>query len=248
VLRGERDPCEDDVVAQLQDMLARQLEAETADGEELFDATQNARVVLAAEQYYRIMYKGSNESWNLRDRHMFETLQALFAKRGPGAKAVVWAHNSHVGDASATEMGWRGQFNIGELSKTAWRDRAVTVGFGTDRGGVAAADDWDEPMQVKSVLASRLDSYERLFRDSGVPRSLTDMHDRPELREALAKPRLERAIGVIYRPETERQSHYFDAVLPEQFDAYVWFEETSAVTPLPTDRPHGVPDTYPFGV
>ena len=248
VLSGERDPCEDGVVAQLRDILARRLDYAAKDGEDFVDAAQNARVIHAAEQYYRIMYRGSNDSWNLRDRHMFETLQHVMARRGPDAKAVVWAHNSHIGNAAATSMGWRGQFNIGELCRTAFRDDAVLVGFGTDRGIVAAADDWDEPMQLKTIVPSRPDSYERVFRHTGVARSLTDLRPDGEVRTVLSQTRLERAIGVIYRPETELQSHYFEAVLPEQFDAYVWFEETSAVTPLPAERPHGVPETYPFGV
>lgn len=248
VLTGERDPCEDAVVEQLGELLARQFDYEKEDGEDFFDAAQNARIVRAAEQYYRIMYRGSNESWNLRDRHMFETLERLLEAGGPDARIVVWAHNSHVGDASATEMGWRGEFNIGELCKTAYRSEAVSIGFGTDHGTVMAADDWDGPNEVKTVLPSRPDSYERVFRTAGVMRSLTDLRDDGEVREALSQPRLERAIGVIYRPESERYSHYFDAVLPEQFDAYVWFEQTSAVTPLPTERPHGVPETYPFGL
>jgi erythromycin esterase-like protein len=194
------------------------------------------------------MYRGSNDSWNLRDRHMFETLQHVMARRGPAARAVVWAHNSHIGDAAATSMGWRGQFNIGELCRTAFRDEAILIGFGTDRGVVAAADDWDEPMQLKTVLPSRPDSYERVFRHTSIARSLTDLRPQGDVRTTLSQPRLERAIGVIYRPETELQSHYFEAVLPEQFDAYVWFEETTAVTPLPAARPQGVPETYPFGV
>jgi erythromycin esterase-like protein len=196
------------------------------------------------------MYRGSTESWNLRDRHMFDTLSNLLRVRGPDAKAVVWAHNSHIGNAAATAMGWQGEFNIGELCRTAFGDDAVLIGFGTDRGTVAAASDWDAPMEVKTVLPARPDSYERVFRRSGIARSLTDWRraDRGALREALARPRLERAIGVIYRPETEFYSHYFEAVLSDQFDAYVWFEETKAVTPLGSERPHGVPDTYPFGV
>jgi erythromycin esterase-like protein len=161
---------------------------------------------------------------------------------------VVWAHNSHIGDAAATSMGWRGQFNIGELCRTAFRDDAVLIGFGTDRGTVAAADDWDAPMKIKTVLPSRPDSYERVFRNTGLVRSLTDLRENRDIRAILSEVRLERAIGVIYRPETELQSHYFEAVLPEQFDAYVWFEETSAVSPLPSERPHGVPETYPFGI
>ena len=250
VLRGEHDACEDAVVAQLGEILGKRLQYSRESGEDYLDAAQNARIVLAAEQYYRIMYRGSTESWNLRDRHMFNTLQHLLEARGAHAKAIVWAHNSHIGNAAATAMGWQGEFNIGELCKTAYGEEAALIGFGTDRGTVAAADDWNEPMQVMRVLPSRPDSYERVFRQTGIARSLTDLrHPRQsEVMELLSKPRLERAIGVVYRPETEFYSHYFEAALPEQFDAYVWFEETRAVTPLASVRPHGMPDTYPFGL
>jgi erythromycin esterase-like protein len=248
VLTGQHDPCEDKVVEQLSELLNHQVDYATNGGDDFFDAAQNARVVRAAEQYYRIMYRGHNDSWNLRDQHMFDTLQALLDHRGPQAKAVVWAHNSHIGNAAATEMGWQGQYNIGQLAKAAWKDRAIAIGFGTDHGTVAAADDWDEPMQIKTVLPSRPDSYERVFRHTGVPRSLLDLREHGQARSALQTPRLERAIGVIYRPETERQSHYFKAVLPDQFDGFVWFEQTRAVTPLPTNIPYGTPETFPFGV
>ena len=250
VLYGGEDPCEEEAVKTLRELLDKRLDYLRRDGEAFFDAVQNARIVRAAEQYYRIMYRGSTESWNLRDRHMFDTLSNLLQARGPEAKAVVWAHNSHIGNAAATAMGWQGEFNIGELCRTAYGDDAALIGFGTDRGTVAAASDWDGPMEIKRVLPSRPDSYERVFRQTGIARSLTDLRlaDRAELRELLSRPRLERAIGVIYRPETEFYSHYFEAVLPDQFDAYVWFEETKAVTPLGTERPQGVPDTYPFRV
>ena len=250
---GQKKPCEQALLDQLTDLLNKRLAYTEADGgEAYFDAVQNARIVRAAEHYYRIMYEGSTESWNLRDRHMFDTLQAVLARRGEGAKAVVWAHNSHIGNAAATAMGWQGEFNIGELCRTAYRDEAVLIGFGTDRGTVAAASDWDSPMEIKTVRPSRPDSHERVFRNAGVARSLTDWrpHDRAELREILAKPRLERAIGVVYRPETELYSHYFEAVLSEQFDAFVWFEETKAVTALDAGhrRPQDAPETYPFGL
>ena len=250
VLYGDKKPCEQKLLDQLQELLEKRLEYAQRDGEDFFDAVQNARVVRAAEHYYRIMYQGSTESWNLRDRHMFDTLQALLDRRGNQGKAVVWAHNSHIGNAAATAMGWQGEFNIGELCRTAFRDEAVLIGFGTDRGTVAAASDWDEPMEIKTVLPSRPDSHERIFRDTGIPCSLTDWRrdDRRELRDLLSEARLERAIGVVYRPETERSSHYFEAVLGEQFDAFIWFEETSAVTPIKGGRPHGAPDTYPFGL
>jgi erythromycin esterase-like protein len=249
VLYGARDTCEDEAVAQLSELLSHRLDYLRDDGEAFFDAAQNARIVRAAEQYYRIMYRGSRESWNLRDRHMFDTLQALLRHRGDG-KAVVWAHNSHIGNAAATAMGWEGEFNVGELCRTAYGDDAVLIGFGTDRGTVAAASDWDAPMEIKSVRAAREDSYEYAFRKAGLSRSLTEWRGtaRNALADVLGQSMLERAIGVVYRPESERTSHYFEAVLAEQFDAYVWFEETRAVTPLPAARPRGVPETYPFGV
>jgi erythromycin esterase-like protein len=245
-----KSPCEDGVVAELRALLESRLDYVRRDGESFFNATQNARIVLAAEHYYRLMYRSSRDSWNLRDRHMFETLLRLLEARGGDAKAVVWAHNSHIGNAAATSMGWQGEFNIGELCRSAFGNSAALIGFGTDRGKVAAASDWDGPMEVKTVVPARADSYERVFRQTGVERSLTDWrgsHKR-ELRDVLSEPRLERAIGVIYRPETELSSHYFQAVLSDQFDAYVWFEQTSAVTPLSGGRPHGAPDTYPFGL
>ncbi|MBA1274495.1 erythromycin esterase family protein [Stutzerimonas azotifigens] len=243
--------CEEAVIAQLRDLLDQRLTYMQADGEGFFHAEQNARVVMAAEQYYRTMYRGSNDSWNLRDRHMFDTLKALLEHRGDDAKAVVWAHNSHIGNAAATAMGWGGEFNIGELCRTAFGNQAVLLGMATDRGRVAAASNWDEPMQVKQVRPSRPDSWEQLFLKAGHPVSLTDWRAGrdPELRSALAQARLERAIGVIYRPETELHSHYFRAVLADQFDALLWFEQTDAVTPLGPEDPQqdGVPDTYPSG-
>jgi erythromycin esterase-like protein len=197
------------------------------------------------------MYYGAAESWNLRDRHMFETLEQLLKWRGRSSKAIVWAHNSHVGDAAATDMGVvRGEINIGQLCRERFGKAAVLIGFGTDRGTVAAATDWDGPMEIKQVRPAHPDSYERLCRDSGVDRFLVDLREgqSPNLRRGLLYPRLERAIGVIYRPETELASHYFDASLPRQFDAYLWFEETRAMTPLPTTQRAGVPETYPFGL
>jgi erythromycin esterase-like protein len=248
VMGGET--CEKEVRAQLVTLLERRLDYAERDGDSFFNAAQNARIVRAAEQYYRIMYEGSRESWNLRDRHMFDTLQALLRHRGPDAKAVVWAHNSHIGNAAATSMGWEGEFNIGELCRTAYGNDLVSIGFGTDRGTVAAASDWDSPMELKTVRPAREDSFEHLFHRTGLSRSLTDWRatHRGELREILLEPRLERAIGVVYRPETELLSHYFRAVLSEQFDAYVWFDTTKAITPLLNEPSEGTPETYPFGL
>ena len=243
--------CEKAVLRALRELLARQTEYMAGDGEGFMDAAQNARLVAAAERYYRVMYYGSRESWNLRDRHMFETLQRLLEWRGPTSKAVVWAHNSHIGDASATEMGVvREEVNLGCLARGEWGDQVRLIGFGTDHGTVAAASDWDGAMEIKQVRPSGEDSYERLCLNSGVDAFLLDLREEvhSELRYELLSPRLERAIGVIYRPETELLSHYFEAALPQQFDAWVWFSETHAVAPLPSEAPNGMPDTYPFGL
>jgi erythromycin esterase-like protein len=245
---GGRPGCEDRAVDQLRALLARRLD-DLGKREAWFDAVQNARIVRAAERYYRAMYRSSTESWNLRDRHMFETLQALLAHRGDGAKAVVWAHNSHVGNAAATAMGWQGEFNIGELCRMAYGDAAVLIGFGTDTGTVAAASDWGADMQIKTVRPARPDSYEHAFRATGLSPTLTDWRTRNhDLARLLRAPLLERAIGVVYRPETERLSHYFEAVLADQFDAWVWFEQTRAVTPLGHEHVRGSPETWPFGL
>ena len=163
----------------------------------------------------------------------------------------MWAHNSHIGNAAATEMGVvRDELNLGQLCRERFGTAAALIGFGTDRGTVAAASDWDGPVEIKQVRPSYPGSYERLCRDGGVGRFLLDLrkgqHD--ALRHELLAPRLERFIGVIYRPETELESHYSEASLPQQFDAYVWFEESNAVTPLPTKRREGMPETYPFGL
>ena len=241
------DTCEQVVTEQLIALLKKRLAYSARDGEQFFNAAQNARIIRAAERYYRAMYHGARELWNLRDRHMFDTLQSLLAHR-PGGKAIVWAHNSHVGNAAATSMGWEGEFNIGELCRTAFGNGMVAIGFGTDRGTVAAASDWDSPMEIKSVLPAREDSFEYLFRRAGHARALYDWRNRPDLQSLLAEPRLERAIGVVYRPDTELLSHYFRAVLSDQFDAMVWFETSRAVTPLQLEHASGRTETYPFGL
>ena len=249
-LTGSYRSCEEDVVRMLTDLLERQEEYVAADGERFLDAMQNARLVANAERYYRSMYYGSRTSWNLRDTHMFDTLSLLLDHHGADAKAVIWAHNSHIGDAAATEMSARGETNLGRLCREEFGEAVYSVGFGTHAGTVAAASDWDGPMEVKIVRPSLPQSYERLMHDTGVGRFLLDLSDdgETELFDALSRPRLERAIGVIYRPETERMSHYFEAVLPRQFDEYVWLDSTRAVTPLATDELEDMPDTYPFGL
>ncbi|MGC2463480.1 MAG: protein-L-isoaspartate(D-aspartate) O-methyltransferase [Steroidobacteraceae bacterium] len=249
-LTGAYRTCENEVVQMLEDILHKQSDYAAHDGERFMDAVQNARLVTDAERYYRIMYYGSRASWNLRDNHMFETLKTLLNFHGAAAKAIVWAHNSHVGDAAATEMSVRGEYNIGHLCREEFGNAAYSIGFGTHAGTVAAASQWDGPMEVKTVLPSLKQSYERLCHDTGRPQFMLPLRGRSagEVRNRLAKPRLERAIGVIYRPETELASHYFQAVLPVQFDEYIWFNQTRAVTPLATRELEGLPDTYPFGL
>ena len=243
--------CEEKVVEQCRALLAKRLELSGKDGDSFFDAAQNARLVASAEEYYRIMYYGGAESWNLRDRHMFETLENVLAAQGPDAKAIVWAHNSHIGDARATDMGQRrGELNLGQLCRERWGDGAALIGFGTHTGTVSAATDWDGEREVKRVRLSREDSYERLFHEAGVSPALIDLSPgrHEALRNRLMQPRRERFIGVIYRPETELQSHYGRAILPQQFDAWCWFDETEALEPLGPE-PHGGPaETFPFGL
>ncbi|MFW6200744.1 MAG: erythromycin esterase family protein, partial [Gemmatimonadota bacterium] len=255
VLSGRFDECEDEVMAMLRDLLEARMSYIRRDGNRFVDAIQNARLVANAERYYRSMYRGSVSSWNLRDQHMFETLELLLSVYGAGSRGVVWAHNSHLGNAAHTEMGERGEHNVGQLCREEFGDDAYLVGFGTHTGTVAAASDWDEPMEVMEVQASHPRSYERVGHDSGVERFLLPLRnpDDPELRTRLEEMRLERAIGVIYRPRTELQSHYFRASLPNQFDEWIWFDESEAVTPIGEKTAEeleemGLPDTYPFGV
>ena len=247
-LAGRYRECETDVAAMLSDMLRKRADYSARDGERFADAVHNARVVANAERYYRVMYYGAEESWNLRDRHMFETLEELLRARGPRARAVVWEHNSHIGDARHTEMSARGELNLGQLCREKYGAAAYLVGFGTDSGTVAAADDWDGPMKIKDVRPSHAESYERQCHESAVASFFLPLNQDQELRRQLLVPRLERAIGVIYRPQTELASHYFQAVLPLQFDEYCWFDRTSAVRPLDTTRMKGMPETYPFGL
>jgi erythromycin esterase-like protein len=243
--------CEVGAIQMLGELIQRRMDCMGEECEEWLDAAANARLIRNAEQYYRAMYYGSAESWNLRDTHMFETLCQLLEAKGPDSKAIVWAHNSHIGNAAHTEMGQvREELNIGQLTKERFGEKARLIGFGTHSGTVAAADNWDEEMEVMRVRPSLAGSYERLCHDSGVSRFLLDLRQgvNEDVAEALMEARLERFIGVIYRPETERWSHYAEAVLPNQFDAWVWFDETSALTPLPGEQLPGEDETYPFGL
>jgi erythromycin esterase-like protein len=248
--------CEVGVLQMLRDLLQKQVDCFAEECDEWLDAAANARLVKNAEAYYRVMYHGSAESWNLRDTHMFETLNVILDAKGPASKAIVWAHNSHIGNAAFTDMGQaRDEINIGQLAKERFGGQARLIGFGTHTGTVAAADDWDEPMRIKQVRPSLPGSYEQVSHESGVERFLLDLRQEEadsRLTAALMEPRLERFIGVIYRPQTERWSHYSQAILPRQFDGWVWFDETSAVTPLAGEQRPGEmsreDETYPFGL
>jgi protein-L-isoaspartate(D-aspartate) O-methyltransferase len=250
VLTRDFRKCEQAVLEQCRALLEKQLEYARRDGESFLDAVQNARLIASAERYYRIMYYGGAESWNLRDTHMFETLRHVLDAGGATSKAVVWAHNSHIGDARYTEMGaLREELNIGQLCREHFGTNAALIGFGTHAGTVAAASDWGGDLEIKQVLPSHRESYERLCHDSSMPCFGLDFGRDEAVRGQLLQPRLERFIGVIYRPDTELMSHYAEASLPQQFDAFVWFDETTAVTPLgPEHARAGVPDTYPFGL
>jgi erythromycin esterase-like protein len=247
-------PCERQVVAELVDLRQRSGQLLATDGwmaeDEYFFAEQNARLVRNAEEYYRQMYKAEVSSWNLRYRHMAETLQALRAHLDAqlgGAKVVVWEHNSHVGDARATEMRLRGELNVGQLARLRWPDECFLVGFTTDHGTVTAASDWGGPTERKRVRPALAGSYEHTFHSSAHERFFLPLAGAPEL----DGPRLERAIGVIYRPHTERASHWFHANLRAQFDAVVHIDRTSAVEPLERTvlwDEGEPPETYPTGL
>jgi erythromycin esterase-like protein len=255
VVSGREESCERGVLDQLLELQQKQAEYSSNDTrlpeDAHFFAVQNARLVANAERYYRTMFRGGPDSWNLRDSHMAETLDALFdhldEPRRP-SKVVVWAHNSHVGDARYTEMGRRGQLTLGQLARERYDRNAYLVGLTTYEGTVTAASDWGAPALVKRVIPGREDAYEAELHDAGLRRDLLLFETGLEVDAR----RLERAIGVIYRPETERQSHYFQAEMARQFDAVVHLDRTQALWPLDRDPgwiPEGeAPETYPFGV
>jgi erythromycin esterase-like protein/predicted phosphoribosyltransferase len=249
--------CEEEVVNQLLELQRRAADRMRRGGaldDHLFYAEQNARLVKNAEAYYRSVFLEAVSSWNLRDRHMAETLDALVSyldRKAGRAKIAVWEHNSHLGDARATEMGRRGELNVGQLTREKYADDTVLIGFTTHRGTVTAASDWGGSAERKRVRPALGGSYEALFHASGRDRFLLIMDDSDVIARQLGAPRLERAIGVIYRPETERQSHYFRARLPDQFDAVLHFDETCAVEPLETTEAWEageLPETFPFAV
>ncbi|KAI1858832.1 uncharacterized protein JN550_012394 [Neoarthrinium moseri] len=248
---------EREVVQMLRDLLARRVEYSDAtwNGEEFHGSEQNAQLVVDAEHYYKSMYYGRDETWNLRDTHMFRTLSRLLKHRGPKSKAVVWAHNSHIGDARATSMGWaEGELSIGQLCKEAFGKQALSIGCGTNTGTVAAANQWDGDMQVKNMKPGLPGSVEELMHDTGISNFALDLRQdfcSEMLRQKLRRRRLERFIGVIYRPETERQSHYSTVILPDQFDGFLWFDKTRHVGSLEVHQPQTkleFGETWPFGL
>jgi erythromycin esterase-like protein len=255
---GVTRSCEDQAVQQLLEVQrGRSALGKRGGGvpeDELFYAEQNARLVRNAEEYYRTMFRGRVESWNLRDRHMTETLEALIthlSRSGRRARVVVWEHNSHIGDARATEMGQLGEWNVGQLTRERMGAEALLIGFTTYSGTVTAATDWDGPAEPKRVRPALPESFEALFHTVGIPDFLLPLRGDSKMAEALEKPRLERAIGVIYRPQTERASHYFEARLTDQFDAVIHMDETHAVEPL--DEVTGAsspdaPESFPSGL
>ncbi|MGH9627131.1 MAG: erythromycin esterase family protein [Bryobacteraceae bacterium] len=266
---GLSESCEQEVLQQLLDLQRSAAEYAQRDGriaeDEFFYAEQNARLVKNAEHYYRSMFESRVSSWNLRDRHMAQTLDALAGYLGRNdapAKIAVWAHNSHLGDARATEMNAQGEWNLGQLVRERYGDEAMLVGFTTHSGTVTAASDWGGPAEVKSVRPALAGSYEALLHQTGLYQTglhqtglagfLVTMRTNREAAGLLREPRLERAIGVIYRPETERISHYFEARLADQFDAVIHFDETRAVQALARSSKRDVhdeePEMFPSGV
>jgi erythromycin esterase-like protein len=255
---GGTRSCEDQAVQQLLELQRGRANLVGRGGgvpeDDLFYTEQNARLVRNAEEYYRTMFRGQVESWNLRDRHMSETLEALIGhlgRDGHRARVVVWEHNSHIGDARATEMGELGEWNVGQLTREHMGDSVMLIGFTTYTGTVTAASDWDAPAERKRVRPALPESFEALFHTVGIPDFLLPLRGETRLAEALAQPRLERAIGVIYRPETERASHYFEARLTHQFDVVIHIDESGAVEPL--DQVAGAltgeaPESFPSGL
>jgi len=249
--------CEGEVIAQLTDLRRKAWEYAHRDGnvaeDEFLSAEQNARLIRNAEAYYRQMFQGRVNTWNLRDSHMAETLESLaqhLQRRFGRARIIVWAHNSHLGDARATERTRHGEWNLGQLVRQRRTD-AILVGFTTWSGYVTAASEWGGIHETKRVRPALPGSYEALFHETGIPGFLLTFAGDDRLSSAFRSERLERAIGVIYRSETERISHYFQARLSGQFDAVVHFDETTALEPLPhaeEEQTAEVPETYPAGV
>jgi erythromycin esterase-like protein len=253
---GIAEPCEDEVVAQLVEIQRKATDYAARDGhippDEAFFAEQNARLVKNAEEYYRSMFRGRVSSWNLRDAHMADTVDALvrdLERKGQPAKVVVWAHNSHLGDARATEMARRGELNVGQLLRERYGDATRNIGFTTYSGTVTASSNWDAPAERKTVRPGLSGSWEKLLHEVRPANFGLVLRERP-IAAMFDRYRLERAIGVIYAPETERVSHYFEASLARQFDAVLHYDSSTAVVPLerwPVESANEPPETFPSG-
>jgi erythromycin esterase-like protein len=223
--------------------------------EDFFSAEQNARLVKGAEEYYRSMFQGRPSSWNIRDTHMTDTLDALdkhLSRLGKKARIVVWAHNSHIGDARATDMSSRGEVNIGQLMRERHKNETMNIGFTTYTGSVTAASDWDEPEHRKKINPALPSSYEHLFSKVGND-FILDLNASDEVYKLLMPPMLQRFIGVIYSPKTERWSHYYHCSLPLQYDHLIHINQTHAVHPLaPSEFWNtamvATEETYPSGL
>lgn len=249
VWNGVIKGCEQETLAVLRELHENQFQKLDKHEPRLLSALQNARVLKNAEEYYRVMYEGSVDSWNLRDRHMFETLLLLMDHFGPESKVVIWEHNSHIGDAAATEVARIGELNVGQLCRAKFGTQAYLTGFMSDHGTVAAASHWGGEVMIKQLRPARPDSFEHLLHSTSVPSYFLPLRAQTgELKDSLKNDRLERAVGVLYLPQTERSSHYFRARLSEQFDEIVWIDETSAVEPLAHVAETDETDTYPFGI
>src|SRR5690606_33351409 len=256
VTLGRQGSCEDEVVKQLQDLRNKafsyiQGQGMTAE-DELFQAEQNARLVQSAEAYYRQMFSSRINTWNLRDSHMSETLDNLHLhlsrQQGHSARIAVWAHNSHLGDARATDMGRRGEHNVGQLARQRYANDCVLVGLTTYRGTVSASSDWDGLLERDRVrLLVHCCIVDSLYR-TRLERFFLPLQG--ALAERLRESRLQRAIGVLYLPESERASHYFRCLLADQFDVVLHFDETRALEPLDSTSEWvlGEEETYPFGL
>lgn len=241
--------CEDAVMEELRDLLEERLELPGV-SEDFVEAVQNARLVADAERYYRLLYRGGAKAWNVREEHMLDTLRMLLAYHGSDARGVVWAHNAHAGDASATSMGRDGRTSLGQLCREELGPEAYLVGMATDRGQVTAASRWEGPAERRELKPSREDSWEHLLTRTEEPRALLPIHHQapPAVRERLADARPERTVGVVRESGDDGADEYVQVSLSRQFDELIWFEETDAVTPLDADQLEGEPETYPFGV
>jgi erythromycin esterase-like protein len=250
VTRGPAaDSCSADVTSVIDEVLGARLGEIGVSNRAFLDAVMNAHVVAASEAYYRAMYEGSVASWNLRDTHMFETLKRVLEAHGDSAKAVIWAHNSHIGDARATGMGAMGEINLGQLAREEWGEGAVLIGFGTDRGTVTAATAWNSAPETLEVNTSLPGSWGALMRDARPDPFLLDLRQiEGPLADAFAAERIERYIGVLYMRQTELPSHYITSAIGQEYDAYIWLEETRAVEPVPLEEIEVLPEEHPFAL